>query len=165
MLFRSGLQSTFEDNLVTQEMVDSGKEVADNLGKYKVEYKVTGKNKFDGKLELGSYSTSTGVKTNNTNAVRNIDIIKLKPNTQYKFSNSSGTVFSLRLYDKDKNYIGMVSANNMSGNNSIFTTYYNCHYINFTLNTTDTTQTVQIEEGDTATSYEPYKGQIGRAHV
>ncbi len=36
-----GLQSTFEDNLVTQEMIDSGKEVADNLGKYRVEYKTT----------------------------------------------------------------------------------------------------------------------------
>ena len=38
----TGLQSSFEDNLVTQEMVDNGEEVADNLGKYKVEYKVTG---------------------------------------------------------------------------------------------------------------------------
>lgn len=36
-----GLQSSFEDNLVTQEMVDSGEEVADNLGKYRVEYKST----------------------------------------------------------------------------------------------------------------------------
>ena len=35
------MQSSFEDNLVTQEMVDSGEEVADNLGKYKVDYKVT----------------------------------------------------------------------------------------------------------------------------
>ncbi len=34
-----GLQSTFEDNLVTQEMVDNGEEVADNLGKYRVDYK------------------------------------------------------------------------------------------------------------------------------
>lgn len=33
-----GLQSTFEDNLVTQEMVDSGEEVVDNLGKYRVDY-------------------------------------------------------------------------------------------------------------------------------
>ena len=34
-----GLQSSFEDNLVTQEMVDNGEEVADNLGKYRVDYK------------------------------------------------------------------------------------------------------------------------------
>ncbi len=36
-----GLQSTFEDNLVTQEMVDNGEEIADNLGKYRVDYKST----------------------------------------------------------------------------------------------------------------------------
>ena len=36
-----GLQSSFEDNLVTQEMVDNGEEVADNLGKYRVDYKST----------------------------------------------------------------------------------------------------------------------------
>ena len=40
-----GLQSSFEDKLVTQEMVDNGEEEADNLGKYRVDYKVTGKNK------------------------------------------------------------------------------------------------------------------------
>ena len=43
----TGMQSSFEDKVVTQEMVDSGKELAENLGKYKVEYKVTGKNKFN----------------------------------------------------------------------------------------------------------------------
>ena len=36
-----GLKSTFEDNLVTQEMIDNGKEIADNLGKYRVDYKST----------------------------------------------------------------------------------------------------------------------------
>ena len=44
-----GLQSTFEDNLVTQEMVDSGEEVADNLGKYKVNYYISGKPQRFGK--------------------------------------------------------------------------------------------------------------------
>lgn len=44
-----GLQSTFEDNLVTQEMIDSGEEVADNLGKYKVNYYISGKPQRFGK--------------------------------------------------------------------------------------------------------------------
>ena len=44
-----GLQSTFEDNLVTQEMVDNGKEEADNLGKYKVNYYISGKPQRFGK--------------------------------------------------------------------------------------------------------------------
>ncbi|MDB2050311.1 hypothetical protein, partial [Clostridium perfringens] len=43
----TGIQSSFEDKKVTQEMVDSGTELASNLGKYKVSAKVVGKNKFN----------------------------------------------------------------------------------------------------------------------
>lgn len=43
----TGIQSTFEDMLITQEMVDAGAELASNLGKYKVPMKVVGKNKFN----------------------------------------------------------------------------------------------------------------------
>lgn len=39
-----GLQSSFEENLVTQEMVNEGLESEENLGKYKVPIKVVGKN-------------------------------------------------------------------------------------------------------------------------
>lgn len=42
-----GMQSTFEDCLVTREMVDEGLELAENLGKYKYEVEVTGLNKWD----------------------------------------------------------------------------------------------------------------------
>ena len=41
------VQSTFEDKLVTQEMINSGIEKKENLGKYKVGAKVVGKNKID----------------------------------------------------------------------------------------------------------------------
>ena len=36
-----GLQSSFEDKVVTQEMVDAGEELAENLGKYKVDYVIS----------------------------------------------------------------------------------------------------------------------------
>ena len=49
-----GMQSTFEDKLITQDMVDAGEELAENLGKYRVGVTVRGKNLFDGKLELGA---------------------------------------------------------------------------------------------------------------
>lgn len=39
-----GMQSSFEENLVTQEMVDEGLELEENLGKYKYEVEVRGKN-------------------------------------------------------------------------------------------------------------------------
>lgn len=41
-----GMKSTFEDCLVTQEMIDAGTEKAENLNKYKAELKVVGKNLF-----------------------------------------------------------------------------------------------------------------------
>ena len=47
-----GMQSTFEDKLITQEMVDSGEELAENLGKYRVGVKVVGKNLFDEKSQI-----------------------------------------------------------------------------------------------------------------
>ncbi|HBI92661.1 MAG TPA: hypothetical protein DDY58_09620, partial [Terrisporobacter glycolicus] len=45
--YLTGIQSSFEGSKVTKEMVDSGKELASNLGKYKVPMKVVGKNKFN----------------------------------------------------------------------------------------------------------------------
>lgn len=42
-----GMKSTFENCLVTQEMIDAGLEKAENLGKYKAELKVVGKNLVD----------------------------------------------------------------------------------------------------------------------
>lgn len=36
-----GLQSSFEDKVVTQEMVDAGEELAENLGKYRVDYVIS----------------------------------------------------------------------------------------------------------------------------
>ena len=76
----TGLQSSFEDNLVTQEMVDAGEEVADNLGKYRVEYKVTGKNKCPNKFYSG-WSNRLGALGSDDNVVT--ELIKVKPNTQY----------------------------------------------------------------------------------
>lgn len=54
------VQSTFEDKLVTQEMIDSGIEKKENLGKYKVGAKVVGKNKIDFKnIKILNTNSST----------------------------------------------------------------------------------------------------------
>lgn len=52
-----GMKSTFENCLVTQEMIDAGTEKAENLGKYKAELKVVGKNKTDYELYKESKQT------------------------------------------------------------------------------------------------------------
>lgn len=52
-----GMQSSFENQLVTQEMVDSGEELEENLGKYKCKVDVRGKNL----LNLNDYNYTFGV--------------------------------------------------------------------------------------------------------
>lgn len=57
-----GMQSTFEDCLVTQEMVDEGLEDVENLGKYKYEVEVKGKNLFSpSQLKSISSQENTGI--------------------------------------------------------------------------------------------------------
>ena len=84
-----GMQSSFEDKVVTQEMVDSGEELAENLGKYKVEYKVTGKNKFDKSKTLDGHEIGniiTGVFNEKADWFVT-DFIPVIPNTSYKTTN------------------------------------------------------------------------------
>ena len=98
----TGLQSSFEDNLVTQEMVDSGEEVADNLGKYRVDYKVTGKNKFDGKLIAGvniSYLDGTEFTGDYYTDYYATDFIRVFPNITYTVSFDNDNDYRYALYD------------------------------------------------------------------
>lgn len=52
-----GIKSSFEENLVTQEMINEGLESEENLGKYKVHVKVRGKNLFDTRI-VNSFKVS-----------------------------------------------------------------------------------------------------------
>ena len=149
-----GIQSSFEDKLVTQEMVDSGEELAENLGKYRVDYKVTGKNKFDEHDKL----------------------IKIKPNTNYFISSSEtagATRIRFNLYDINMNEVKDINTSGVyynTGGNCYMTngdatkisfpiitkaSYIKLYYYN-----TVPYDNLQLEEGSTATTYEPYKEQV-----
>ena len=67
-----GMQSTFEDKIVTQEMVDAGEESVENLGKYKVELKTRGKNLLNLKT---INNTLKGVTFKYNSATDSVDII------------------------------------------------------------------------------------------
>ena len=83
-----GMKSSFEDKLVTQEMVEKGLEKAENLGKYKVNVKVRNKNLAN---KLINYRTHGGDKYS-TKVVKaeNGDmqgyLVEIKPNTHYIFT-------------------------------------------------------------------------------
>ncbi len=157
-----GLKSTFEDKIVTQEMIDSGEEIADNLGKYRVEYKVTGKNKFDKSKAVvinGKYLdiADGGVKSGADNG-RILDFYPILENTTYTISKVAGNKCFYAFYNDKKEFI-LGGGNNNRINT--FTTPTNAKYIRvYWSNEGDELSNInlQIEEGNTATSYEPYKG-------
>ena len=161
----SGMQSSFEDKVVTQEMVDSGKELAENLGKYKVEYKVTGKNKFDKNKVVSKLwlNASTGKEEQNGDNYVS-DYINVIPNTNYYLSgkpNNAGSIF-VYMYDYNKNFISKY----FNSGDILFMSSSDCKYVRIAVSIADSKKTstdldiIQLEEGTQATPYEPYKESI-----
>lgn len=121
--------------------------------KYKVDYKVTGKNKFNKSKTLDGYEINNighGTIAANTKWFVT-DFIPVIPNTTYAISGkATGNV--VPCYDENKQFINGLS----SGGISQITIPNNVKYVklNGLLTQKDT---FQIEEGTTATTYEPYK--------
>lgn len=93
--------------------------------------------------------------------------IKVKPNTDYTIefiSLFSGSVTRYHLYDTNKTWLQQVKTNTSGASGSIetvkFTTTSDTQYLRFTMRGTSASQIkdgkIQLEEGNTATSYEPY---------
>ena len=122
-----------------------------NGGKYKVEYKVTGKNKFDG-WEQG-HINDLGELYDDPNSVRS-NYIKVIPNTQYTFSNNGiKRATHISYYDERKQFIFTSDRGHPP---STFVMPSNCMYIRLSGGNNDRDK-FQLEEGEVATSYEPYK--------
>ena len=117
----------------------------------------TGKNLFDGKMELGSIS-SKGKLEDSNKCLRSTNFIKLKPSTPYTITNNLGYTLALYEYDSDFNFIKNTNFN------KIYTTSENVAYIKIKTSAskieTDIGVKFQIEEGYVGTSYEPFKSNI-----
>lgn len=148
--YLEGMKSSFEDKLITDEK-DA------HSGKYKVDYKVTGKNKFDvNKLVTGGINTSNGVDNDTLNACRT-GFIKLESIT-YKLTKNTQQWQTVIGYDNKFNYLCVIFNANVSS--GTFTIPENVTYVRFKFDyDTDVAllDNIQLEEGDTATTYEPYK--------
>lgn len=149
-----GMQSTFEDKLITQEMVDSGLEKAENLGKYKCNVRVVGKNKCDNaKNKLATIDLDTGVETQTNGCVVSDFILVYRDYSCTKIDDGNKfNSLSYIYYDMNKKYLGSTKPN--------FYPYYvrlralrKSTDINVSLNDIK----FQLEEGTQATEYEPYK--------
>ena len=123
---------------------------------------INGKNLFDGLLELGNYSNITGLKFDANNLYRNTNPIPVKPNTTYTFSiNGVSQKYCTYYYGENGTFITY----DTSLTTGTFTTPANCYYVNFRCFGGDFTSDfanlkIQLEVGDTATDYEPYRKLI-----
>ncbi|MBB6214950.1 hypothetical protein HNQ80_001035 [Anaerosolibacter carboniphilus] len=126
---------------------------------------IAGKNLIDiNDIQNGGISTANGVEFSDSTYVRGRSFIPVKPNTQYiKSINSAYRFPAIFYYDKDRNYIGYSVVSDQ-----VFTTPQNCRLIRYWVSrldsaTIDLTEfklnaNLQIEEGTTATTYEPFRG-------
>ena len=138
--FFKGMESTFEQELVTDEQDK-------NYGKYKVNVKAVGKNLFDKDVAIQGYVDANGtIHTSRDSMVS--DYIKVKPNTTYINNNASYENWAI--YDDNKNFI-------KQGYLNPITTTANTSYIRVTVKPVSFIDKYQIEEGDKATEYESYK--------
>jgi hypothetical protein len=138
------------DNLTVDQLLDKYPYVNDIKHVEANRVKVVGKNLFDGKLEAGSLSA--GVPDSTANRIRSANYIKIEPNKQYTISNDKGaTSPNFFWYDMSKSYISVSTT-------ATATSPANAFYCKFKYNISgsDLTTKVQIEQGSTATTYEPY---------
>lgn len=127
-------------------------------GRTGLDVTITGKNLFDGILELGYINGTTGLDGASNSYIRGKDYIPVEELTDYKFSTNNANITTVFVYEykADKSY-------NLTNNKSIslssyLTTNANTAYIRFrpSYQTTDTSIKFQVEEGTVATAYEPY---------
>lgn len=122
-----------------------------------INYKTTGKNIFDGEMELGSINWQNGEFEDNTNCIRSKNYTEVIPGQYYAFSNNRNYTHNVYCYDKNKQFISAEAV----ANNTSYQIPTNVRYIRFRTtqgtieNNLDTD--FQIEKGSTVTTFEPYK--------
>ena len=114
------------------------------------------KNIFDGELEIGSISSTQGLNSTTTNAVRLVNYIPVMPNTVYSVSNDKGYTNLVYEYDKDYSFI----PGSEKGVYPSFTTSSNTYFIRIRSRMADVENDLsvkfQVEEGNTATEWSEY---------
>ena len=181
-----GIKSGFEDNLVTQEMVDNGEEKAENLDKYKVEVKTIGKNLLN--INSNDYTYALhGLKIPKvTHTIENNELIvesignytwgfvefhniKVPKNKELVFSHGANVIkgnVAIWIYDKYNNKLLETTEKNkkfVSPTDEISIRFY----VQTTTNYSDAKiiYRPQLEYSSQATSYEPYKESINTLYL
>ena len=121
----------------------------------------TGKNLFDGEIEEGIIDANTGEPKTYGGRSRSKNFIRVPKNTDLYIKVENGgfeSWTSIYGYDENKKYLGMII--NSGSPSKTFNTG-DASYIKWKNNAPmDTLGNIQLEEGSTPTSYEPYKSNI-----
>lgn len=115
------------------------------------------KNLFDGYWEIGALSTTNGSNLPSSSSLRS-NYIQLNPNTNYYITLPAGSNYYPFLYNTNKQfsrYLGL-RVGSFSFTTSSSEYYFKIMQYNSTLLPTK----IQLEEGSTATEYEPYGYKI-----
>ena len=118
-----------------------------------LEFKVEGKNRFDKSVAvLGYINDANGNLLSSTTRYAS-DYIEIKPNTNYYITiQTSGNWGAW--YDENKAYISGITGYGTKVSPA------KAKYIRLTIINSTSLETMQLEEGSTATDYEPYKSQV-----
>ena len=180
MDYFQGIQSSFENNLITQEMIDNGEEKQENLGKYKVEIKSTGKNKFDGISAIEGFNVDSNGVLSATNTASDGRVWGYDYSQYFLRLNKGAYTITLNTITPATSHHAVIHVFNV--NNEIISSFQNdrltsvgVHSNVLTLDTDmtigieakffDGTYTLQIEEGSVATEYEPYRESINTFYL
>lgn len=157
--------SCMDLNIDDTEYITGIKSVGEDDGNI-VAVKSCGKNIVDAYNDIGKFVIS-----DNGNPVSNVawrmtnNMFNIKPNTTYVIGESSQNYkqYKVCIYDKNKEFVQFVNFNGSSS--TVFTTPSNAAYFRFNYSVSVNHQAVsreglQIEEGTTATPYEPYQESI-----
>lgn len=128
--------------------------------------KSVGDNAWNGEWEMGDLSGSNGVEFDSSVRWRNKGYIRILPNENYYVQSSAKIFLRARFYDADKNFIGIVNADNKDVyTNETFKTAVNAHYMRFAPNISDIEQGSQlcislVHSGYKEGKYFPYQEYI-----
>ena len=130
-------------------------------GRTEVSVKRTGFNWWDEEWENGDYSSSTGVKTDNSSKVRNKNLVPVLPNTQYYCALPSSLIaLNVYWYDANKQFVFADTSYGIRCD-STFTVPSGIYYMAFsTFGTSYTTYNhdISINYPSTETEYHAYEG-------
>ena len=113
-----------------------------------------GVNLWDEQWELGGFSFSTGMPTGATDRIRNKNLIKVSPQTQYYIK--APVRVAVGYYAKDGSYLGY----NDNIQNTINTTKPNTFWIRFFCMVTTYSNNISINSPSTDTDYHAYNGEV-----